>query len=67
MKSMHRLLNVLMNGIRIGKLEKSGKGGLTFTYDQSWLNTAGARPLSLSLPLIEQPFTGDIVYNFFDK
>ncbi|HEX4044759.1 MAG TPA: HipA N-terminal domain-containing protein, partial [Gammaproteobacteria bacterium] len=67
MKSHNRILNVLMNGILIGKLEKAIKGGLTFAYDQTWLNTPGARPISLSLPLVEQPFAGDIVYNFFDN
>ena len=67
MKSLNRILSVLMNGILIGKLEKTPKGGLLFTYDLAWLNTPGARPLSLSLPLIEQAFAGDIVYNFFDN
>src|SRR5690242_5887766 len=67
MKSHNRILNVLMNGILIGKLEKATKGGLTFIYDQAWLDTPGARPISLSLPLVEQPFTGDVVYNFFDN
>ncbi|TAK79163.1 MAG: type II toxin-antitoxin system HipA family toxin, partial [Gammaproteobacteria bacterium] len=36
-------------------------------YDQQWLMTPGARPISLSLPLIQQPFRGDRVYNFFDN
>lgn len=67
MKSHNRILNVLMNNILIGKLVKTTKSGLTFVYDQKWLNTPGARPISLSLPLIEQPFVGDIVYNFFDN
>lgn len=67
MKSHHRALNVLMNGILIGKLEKTITGNLLFTYDQQWLNTPGARPISLSLPLVSQQFTGDVVYNFFDN
>lgn len=67
MKSHNRVLNVLMNGILIGQLKKATKGGLTFIYDQAWLDTPGARPISLSLPLVEQPFTGDVVYNFFDN
>ena len=67
MKSHNRILSILMNGILIGKLEKATKGGLTFIYDQTWLNTPGARPISLSLPLVDQPFTGDVVYNFFDN
>lgn len=66
-KRKNRILSVLMNGILIGKLEKTPTGGLIFIYDQQWLNTPGARPISLSLPLTEQPFSGDIVYNFFDN
>src|SRR5690242_15368094 len=60
-------LNLLMNGILIGKLEKSSRNGLSFLYDEKWLRTPGARPISLSLPLVNQPFYGDVVYNFFDN
>lgn len=56
-----------MNGILIGYLEKTTAGGLTFIYTQKWLDTPGARPISLSLPLVAQRFSGDIVYNFFDN
>lgn len=67
MKSRNRILNVLMNGILVGKLEKVISGGLIFNYDKDWLTTPGARPISLSLPLVEKSFSGDIVYNFFDN
>ena len=67
MKSHHRILNVLMNGMLVGKLEKTIAGGLIFTYDPQWQNTPGARPISLSLPLVTQQFVGDSVYNFFDN
>ena len=33
MKSQSRILNVLMNGILTGKLEKKSNAVLTFTYD----------------------------------
>jgi len=67
MKTRNRTLSILMNGIIVGTLEKTVKGGLTFYYDQQWLKTSGARPISLSLPLVDQLFAGDIVYNFFDN
>ncbi|MBI5448025.1 MAG: type II toxin-antitoxin system HipA family toxin [Gammaproteobacteria bacterium] len=67
MKYQHRVLNVLMNGILVGSLEKSAEGGLAFVYDKSWLDTPGARPISLSLPLIDKKFSGNTVYNFFDN
>jgi len=67
MQIENRVLHILMNGILIGQLEKNAQGGLAFVYDQTWLNTQGARPISLSLPLVKQSFTGDVVYNFFDN
>jgi HipA-like protein len=67
MKIRDRILHLLMNGKLIGKLEKTAKDGLTFAYDQEWLNTPDARPISLSLPLTNQLFIGDTVYNFFDN
>jgi serine/threonine-protein kinase HipA len=56
-----------MNGQLVGRFEKSNQGVLKFTYHTDWLNQAGARPLSLSLPLGEHIYSGDIVYNFFDN
>ena len=67
MKVRSHILNIFMNGILVGKLEKIASGGLTFEYDKDWLNTPGTRPLSLSLPLTFQKFSGDIVYHFFDN
>lgn len=67
MKKQNRTLNILMNGILIGTLEKTIKNELTFSYHSSWLNTPSARPISLSLPLINKIFTGNVVYNFFDN
>lgn len=62
-----RILNVLMNGILIGKLEKATNGSLSFTYEEQWLKNPNARPISLSLPLVSQTFQGDVVFNFFDN
>lgn len=66
-KTKSRSLNLLMNGHLIGKLTKKANASLELTYDQKWLETPGSRPISLSLPLIDRPFTGDKVYNFFDN
>lgn len=62
-----QFLNILMNGVLVGGLEKSKNGALNFRYDNAWINTVGARPISLSLPLVDQKFSGDLVYNFFDN
>lgn len=63
----HAYLNVFMNGLLVGRLNKHSSGGLTFTYEQTWLQTPGARPISLSLPLSTKHHEGDKVYNFFDN
>jgi serine/threonine-protein kinase HipA len=60
-------LNVLMNGILVAKLEKTKTAGLIFRYAENWLKTPGARPISLSLPLTNAQFEGEVVYNFFDN
>lgn len=62
-----RYLKVLMNGLLVGRLTQFMANDLQFTYDYAWLSMPGARPLSLSLPLREEPFNGDKVYSFFDN
>ncbi|KTC79956.1 HipA protein, DNA binding regulator [Legionella cherrii] len=67
MVKKNQTLYVLMNGILVGMLEKTAQGGLRFTYHHDWLTQAGSRPISLSLPLINPTYSGDVVYNFFDN
>lgn len=56
-----------MNGIHVGDLSKFNSGALSFAYTPDWLATAGARPVSLSMPLQSQAYTGERVYNYFDN
>ena len=56
-----------MNGFHIGNLTKSTSGALAFTYTLNWLETPGARPVSLSLPLQHQSYRDERVYNYFDN
>ena len=60
-------LNVLMNGSPVGSLARSSKGIISFGYDKNWLSDRNRRPLSLSLPLTAQVYSGDLVENFFDN
>ncbi|MCS5712297.1 HipA domain-containing protein [Candidatus Berkiella aquae] len=62
-----RTLYIFMNEFLVGRLEKQSKGILQFFYEPSWLAMAGARPLSLSLPLSAKRYMGDVVYHFFDN
>lgn len=63
---MDRMI-VALNGIEVGSLERHRSGAMSFRYLSDWLVRPGARPLSLSLPLSEQHYQGERVYNFFDN
>lgn len=67
MVSKTRSLGVWMNGIQVGELTKSATGALAFTYSLNWLETKGARPVSLSMRLRRQPYIGEVVFNYFDN
>ncbi len=56
-----RTAQVLYNGRLAGVLSKEGKT-YRFTYDKSYLATAGSRPVSLTLPLQEAPFESDVLF-----
>jgi HipA-like protein len=43
-----------MNGYLVGTLTKTATGAHTFAYTPDWLTQPGARPISLSLPLLLQ-------------
>ncbi|MDU3756529.1 MAG: HipA N-terminal domain-containing protein [Klebsiella pneumoniae] len=60
-------LTVALNGIIVGTLEKTVGGEMSFYYQRDWLERAGSRAISLSMPLREERYRGKIVYNFFDN
>ncbi|WLI78853.1 type II toxin-antitoxin system HipA family toxin [Kosakonia sp. H02] len=60
-------LSVYMNGYLVGSLMQQNSGANTFQYHSDWLQTAGARPISLSMPLRKAEYAGEVVFNFFDN
>lgn len=60
-------LFVYMNGERVGVLSQSANCRLGFRYEATWLSSDAGRPLSLSMPLVEQAYSGDVVENYFDN
>jgi serine/threonine-protein kinase HipA len=60
-------LNVLLNGQLVGQLRRESGGAIEFQYDQSWLDRDYAIPVSLSLPLREDRYSGDRVIAVFDN
>ena len=62
-----RELYLYLNGIHTGVLQRESTGQLKFTYNTNWLNHKNTRPISLSMPLTEVPYSGRIVESFFDN
>ena len=60
-------LIVAMNGIEVGVLTLARSGAMSFRYFPAWFNRAGARAISLSMPLTLSEYRGEVVYNFFDN
>lgn len=58
-------LTVYRNGEQVGRLEQNDDDLLSFVYNQSWLAKPGAVPLSRSLPLQQEPFSGKKARPFF--
>ncbi|WP_439294351.1 type II toxin-antitoxin system HipA family toxin [Lonepinella sp. BR2882] len=64
---MENILNIAMNGIHIGQWRKLANGATEFQYSPNWLNSPRSRAISLSLPLSNKIYKGDVVFNFFDN
>ena len=40
--------------------------GYTFVYDEAYLNLPDAQPVSLTLPLRQEPYINNVMFSFFD-
>lgn len=66
-KKQYQDLYVYMNNIHVGILARESTGQLVFTYDHDWLHWKDSRPISLSMPLTEVPYKGNVVENYFEN
>jgi serine/threonine-protein kinase HipA len=64
---MSTILNVYLINERIGRLQLDNSRRFIFTYDQDWLALKTAVPLSISLPLQEEPYQDDHARAFFSN
>jgi serine/threonine-protein kinase HipA len=60
-------LRVLMNGEDVGRLTRASTGLLRFEYVSSWFTSSLSRPLSMSMPLLNRGYSGEVVENFFEN
>lgn len=66
-KHTHLPLRVLLNNAELGFLVKKPGGAIEFRYTDGWLRRKDAIPISLSMPLQEEPFRGDAVSAVFEN
>lgn len=62
---MARLLDVYLKERLVGRLKQDDSGVLSFGYDEAWLGSESAVPLSVSLPLRIEPFDRNECRPFF--
>jgi serine/threonine-protein kinase HipA len=60
-------LNVFLNSRLVGQLRREASGAISFQYDHSWIEWPQAIPVSLSLPIREQAYTGAPVIAVFEN
>lgn len=60
-------LRVLLNNHLVGHLSKEPGGGIVFRYAESWLTRDRGIPVSLSLPLRGEAYSGAPVTAFFEN
>lgn len=66
-RKTHVPLAVFLNNRRVGRLDKQPGGAVAFAYDEEWLAWEHALPVSLSMPLREERYTGAKVDAVFDN
>ncbi len=59
-------LDVYLGSSKIGQYLRAPNGATSFRYDPGWLNSPKAFPISLSLPLSDRIWSGDVVASYFD-
>ena len=66
-RARYEPLNVFLNSRLVGQLRRETSGAISFQYDRPWLEWQPALPVSLSLPLREQPSVGAPVLAVFEN
>ena len=56
---------VYYKGIAAGTIRED-EDGFTFQYDSEYLRRDDAQPVSLTLPLREEPYVSQVIFPFFD-
>ena len=60
-----RIANVYVRDHFSGQLSETDSG-YRFVYDSDYLKLSGAKAVSLTLPLTEEPYESPVLFSFFD-
>lgn len=60
-------LNVFLNNVHVGNILRQNNGAIEFYYAESWLKFDKALPISLSMPLRSEKYTGHAVNVILDN
>jgi serine/threonine-protein kinase HipA len=66
-RARYEPLNVFLNSRLVGQLRREKSGAISFRYGPSWLDWEFVMPVSLSLPLREEPYSGAPVDAVFEN
>lgn len=66
-KSQNSILFVYFEELLVGELSRDQELIHSFTYSKDWLNNPNKFPLSLAMPLQDQPFGNRISLSFFEN
>ncbi len=61
-----RMLDVYVGSSKVGQYSLAPSGATSFRYDPDWLSSERAFPVSLSLPLLDRSWSGEVVTSYFD-
>lgn len=60
-----KILKVFSNGLRVGELDVGST--FRFVYDKWWVDNRNTLPISTTIPVTDIPYSGAVVFNFFDN
>jgi serine/threonine-protein kinase HipA len=66
-RARYEPLNVFLNSRLVGQLRRDVSGAISFQYAPAWLEWEFVLPVSLSLPLRQQAYSGAAVIAVFDN
>ena len=61
-----RVLDVYVGASKVGQYSRRPGGATSFLYDPKWLSSDRAFPISLSMPLSDRLWSGEITSGYFD-